>query len=434
MSAAAQRYTAVAIVLHWAIAFATLLMIPLGFWMHGRAEAGDISAQVFSAFQLHKSVGLTVLALSVVRLGWRLANPPPPMPARMPAWERIAAKAPHGAVYALMVGLPLSGWLYVSTGWSAPLDEPLTLTTSYFGLFNVPALFGLGSADQAARASAAEAAFTAHWLLAYAMIALAVLHVAAALKHQVFDRDEVLAHMVPGLRAPFEEAKPPRNPLRLAILGGGLGLTAVALAAFVLATPLFQPSAPAQDAADPTIPTAESLITDIPAGAPRWIVDTAASSLSFRFVYTDQDAGETTFTGRFARWDAAIYFEPDGPGAIAVVIETASAADGVAIHDRTLPNPEWFDVATHPVATFIAEEIRDRGEGAYEARGQLTIKGESRGIDLPFTLRIEGDRAVMEAQTEIDRRDFGVGAASGPAALISRNVELSIHVEADRAP
>ena len=77
MAARAQRYTAVAIVLHWAIAVAILFMIPMGLWMHESSEHGDVSAQLFRAYQLHKSIGLTVLALSLVRLGWRLLNPPP---------------------------------------------------------------------------------------------------------------------------------------------------------------------------------------------------------------------------------------------------------------------------------------------------------------------------------------------------------------------
>ena len=89
MSATAQRYTAVAIVLHWAIAFAVVFMIPLGFWMHEQAEHGDAATGLFRAYQLHKSIGLTVLALSLVRLGWRLTNPPPPLPAHMPRWETL---------------------------------------------------------------------------------------------------------------------------------------------------------------------------------------------------------------------------------------------------------------------------------------------------------------------------------------------------------
>src|SRR5262245_15536869 len=120
-------------------------MIPLGFWMHNRAEHGG-GAELFSVYQLHKSIGLTVLALSLLRLVWRLMNPPPPLPAHMPAWERFVAVATHGAFYALIIGLPLSGWIYVSAGWSIHDEQPLLITTRWFGLFAVPHLFGLPQA------------------------------------------------------------------------------------------------------------------------------------------------------------------------------------------------------------------------------------------------------------------------------------------------
>jgi cytochrome b561 len=175
MAATAQRYTGVAIVLHWAIAFSILFLFPLGLWMHESAEHGDLSAEVFRAYQLHKSIGLTVLALSLVRLGWRLMNPPPPLPEHVPAWERFVAKATHWAFYGLMFAIPLSGWLYVSAGWSIHDDAPLPVATHWFGLFQVPALFGLNTAGVDLREDVADSAMDAHAVLAYAAMGLAVL-------------------------------------------------------------------------------------------------------------------------------------------------------------------------------------------------------------------------------------------------------------------
>jgi cytochrome b561/polyisoprenoid-binding protein YceI len=443
----AQRYTAVAIVLHWAIAFAILLMIPLGFWMHGRAEAGDISDNVFRAFQLHKSIGLTVLTLSLVRLGWRLANPPPPLPAHMPGWERFIAKATHWAFYALTIGLPMSGWLYVSAGWSIHDDAALPVTTHYFGLFTVPHLFNLPSASEDVRAATAEAAFTAHWVLAYAAIGLAALHVLAALKHHWFDRDEVLAHMVPGLRAPFEKAPAPKNPGRLAVLGAGLSVTAVALAAALFAlfgnaaapgpAPQEQstieitepPPAPAPGEAPAAVAPGETP----EAAAPSWRVNAASSSIQFAFSI-DDGSGANRIEGRFTRWRADIRFDPanlDRSSAL-VTIETASATTGIDAQDSTLPTEPWFNAAAHPNATFRATEFRRRGEG-YEARGTLTIKGRDRNIGLPFTLVIDGDNAVMNGRLSIDRRAFDVGSGTEADDMVSREVDVSIRVEATRA-
>jgi len=450
MAASAQRYTAVAIVLHWAIAFAILLMIPLGFWMHIAAEHGNVSDSVFRAFQLHKSIGLTVLALSLVRLGWRLLNPPPPLPEHMPGWERLVAKATHWAFYALMIGLPLSGWLYVSTGWSVQDDSPLPVATHYFGLFTVPALFGLNQAGDETRSAAAEAAFTAHWVLAYAAIGLAVLHVLAALKHHVFDKDEVLAHMIPGLRAPFEKEAPPKNPARLAVLGVGLSLTAVALAAalFFVFSYVSTANAPQNSssfdvietptAETPTAPTTPGLTTEAPPAtanaAPAWRVDAVSSSIRYAFSLDDGE-GPARIEGRFSRWRADIRFDPNNleASAVTVIIDTGSADNGIPSHNELLPQAPWFNTAQYPTATFRATDFRRRGEG-YEARGELTIKGRERNASLPFTLVIDGDAAVMNGQLTIDRRAYNIGDGTDADDMISRDVEVSVRVRATRSP
>jgi cytochrome b561 len=446
MRASAERYTAVAIVLHWAIAAAILFMLPLGFWMHEQAEHGNAGESVFRAFQLHKSVGLTVLLLSLVRLGWRVANPPPPLPAHMPAWERFAAKATHWAFYALMLGLPLSGWLFVSAGWSLHEDRSLAVPTHYFGLFQVPALFGLPRAGEEVREAVAGAAFRAHALMAWAAIALAGLHVAAALKHHLFDKDNVLTHMVPGLRALEGGAPAPKDPVRLAILGGGLGLTGIALAAAIFAATSGAPSAPAPQEAStieiiepqsaPEAPSVQAQTPAAPAapGAPSaWRVDAGASAVAFNYVYTDE-SGETPMSGRFTRWRADIRFDPENLAAssAAVTIETASADTSAPYHNTTLPTAPWFNSAANPTATFRTTEILRR-DGGYEARGRLTLRGETRDVRLPFTLTIEGDRATMNGRVTIDRRDFGIGADAEGDDMIGRDVTIVVDVAATRA-
>jgi cytochrome b561 len=449
MTATAQRYTAVAIVLHWAIAVAILFMIPLGFWMHISAEHGDVSPSVFRAFQLHKSIGLTVLGLSLVRLAWRLMNPPPPLPEHMPGWERFAAKATHWAFYALMIGLPLSGWLYVSTGWSIHDDAPLPVATHWFGLFVVPSLFGLNQADIGVRETAAESAFTVHWMLAYAAIGLAVLHVLAALKHHFFDKDEVLAHMIPGLRAPFETEPPPKNPVRLAVLGVGLSLVLIALARASFAvlsggSPATSPQAnssfevvetPAASTPASTATLAPVAPPVAPGQAPQWRVDPARSSIGFAFSLDDGGGNGSRVNGRFTRWRADIRFDPNDldNSAVAVTIETGSATDGVATHDAAMDEPGWFDTSAHPTATFRATEFRRRGDG-YEARGALRIKDRERSIALPFTLAIDGDSAVMDGTIAIDRNDFDLGNDVEGAEMVSRSIDVAIRVQATRTP
>jgi cytochrome b561/polyisoprenoid-binding protein YceI len=450
MTTQTERYTAVAIVLHWAIAAAVLFMLPLGFVMHERAEHGDASQALFEAYQLHKSIGLTVLTLTLLRLMWRLTHRPPPLAAGMPAWERVAARVTHWGFYVLTLALPLTGWLYVSAGWSVHDDQSLAVPTRWFGLFQVPHVFGLTQAGEAVREETAHAALTAHAYLGFMAIGLIALHVAAALKHHFFDRDETLAHMVPGIRAPGATEAPPRSLARSAFLGAGLAAIALALVASVLAvadlatTPVQEPSrfdvaeeegaapvpadSPALSPADPAAPAAP--------GAPsRWTVDGGESSITFGYVYEDE-SGQSRFNGRFTRWRADIRFDPNNLDASTIVvrIETASAQTGVAAHDSALPTAAWFNAGAHPAAEFRSTRIRARGEGRYEARGDLTIRGQTQQVDVPFTLNINGDRASVSGGTSIDRRDFGIGREDAGDELISRDIQINVRVEATRAP
>jgi polyisoprenoid-binding protein YceI len=294
---------------------------------------------------------------------------------------------------------------------------------------------------------------TAHVVFAWSAIALAALHVAAALKHHFVNRDATLAHMIPVLGAPGATEAPPHSVARSAILGGGVAIIGVALiAACLAAAPLVTAPPPshmeiAEHGQIPmpatTTPSADSATpapqTPAPSPAPgapsRWTVDQGASSIGFAYVYEDDSGEATRFNGRFTRWSADIRFDPDNldRSTIVVRIETASANTGVAIHDNALPTAAWFDSGAHPTAEFRATRIRARGPGQYEARGNLTLRGQSRPVTLPFTLAIDGDRASVRGSTSIDRRDFGIGSDDAGDELISREIQISVRVEATRA-
>ncbi|MGH6958208.1 MAG: cytochrome b [Caulobacteraceae bacterium] len=182
-------YSSVAIALHWTIALLMLTNIGLAWYFNtlkGLAQVAPLG--------LHKSIGITVLLLTLVRIGWRLANPSPPLPASMPLWERWLAKAAHLVFYGLMLGMPLSGWAMVS---ASPLIK--VYPTVLYGLVHWPALPfpGLGS-DQLH--DAGKLFRRTHNLLAWVAYVTIALHVLAALKHQFFDRDEVVGRMIPLFR------------------------------------------------------------------------------------------------------------------------------------------------------------------------------------------------------------------------------------------
>jgi len=178
----ALRYDRVAICLHWLMALAIVVMLVLGFVME---DLSPLSTRI-AAFQFHKSLGLTILALALVRLVWRLLHPAPAYPAGMKAWERLAAEFTHGLLYACMVLIPLTGWLLISTSKNR-------FPTHYFGTFEVPLLGGF--ADSHAVHELTEAL---HYWFAIGIIGLIGLHLAGALKHRIVYKDTVFTRMMPG--------------------------------------------------------------------------------------------------------------------------------------------------------------------------------------------------------------------------------------------
>jgi cytochrome b561 len=167
------RYDSVAAILHWIVALGIFALIGIGLAMK---HADLPKLRVFQLYQLHKSIGVTILLLAVVRLGWRLAHRPPPLPAAIPALERRAAHAGHWLLYFLLFALPLSGWALVSV-------SPLNIPTVLFGTIPWPHIPWLAELPNKAPVSVALTAV--HDYAAFALMAVIVVHVAAALRHAV---------------------------------------------------------------------------------------------------------------------------------------------------------------------------------------------------------------------------------------------------------
>ncbi len=195
MARSVTRYSTVAIILHWVIALLILANIALA-WTFQNIPKGLTE---YNLVQLHKSFGISVLLLSVLRLAWRLFNPPPPEPP-MPGWQRIASQVVHWGFYVIMIGMPLSGWIMVSA-------SPLNLPTLLYKTIPWPHLAFVHDLPMDARKVWGHWGGTVHGLLAWLAYGLIALHVAAALKHQFFDRDNLIARMALFLgRAASKEA------------------------------------------------------------------------------------------------------------------------------------------------------------------------------------------------------------------------------------
>lgn len=168
-----ERYNSVARTLHWLLALLIIGNLAGGLF----ADALEGS---FEIMPIHKATGLLILALTVVRIVWRLTNRPPALPAHVAGLERAGARAAHVGLYALMLIMPLTGWIFSSAG-----KYPL----SFYGLFDVPKLpFTKGD-------PIVGAAHEGHEILGWVFLALIVLHVAAALRHHFILRDNVLRRM-----------------------------------------------------------------------------------------------------------------------------------------------------------------------------------------------------------------------------------------------
>lgn len=176
-----KRYSTVAVVLHWLLALVIAAMFGVGLYMTDL----PFSPQRLKLYNWHKWAGVTFLALTVLRMLWRVTHRPPALPGtvtrNMPGWQTRAYHATHHLMYLLFFAVPLAGWAY-----SSAAGFPIV----WFGQLPLPDLLPVNK-------ELAELIKPLHMLLALALVALAGLHIAAALKHHVVNRDGLLSRMLP---------------------------------------------------------------------------------------------------------------------------------------------------------------------------------------------------------------------------------------------
>lgn len=174
----AERYTGMAILLHWLLAFLIIGTFSLGWIM---VDIPGLTPTKLKYFSWHKWLGVTVLGLACLRLLWRLTHPAPPHPASMPVWQKQAAHALHLLLYFLIFAVPVSGYFY-----SLAAGVPV----AYLGIVPLPVFIG---PDPELKATLKQV----HYVLNMILLGGVALHVLAALKHQFIDRDGVFRRMLP---------------------------------------------------------------------------------------------------------------------------------------------------------------------------------------------------------------------------------------------
>lgn len=393
------RYSRTAILLHWAIAALLAFQLAVGWGLE------DLGARGFHLYQWHKSVGILILALTLVRIAVRLTKPRPPKTEG--GWQGALASGVHWGLYAFMLAAPLSGWALVST---ARVKVPTLL----FGAIPLPHL--------PLPAGAHEVAEGGHGVIAWIGVALFLLHVAGALRHHVLMRDGLIWRMIPG-RSPVLLLLLPA--LMLAAFVGGRAILPSGDARPTAAAPtaeaenvaeLDDVAAPANVADAPANETAANSAApaDTPAGPPpAWAVQPGG-----RIGFSVGNDGET-ISGAFSKWTAKIVMDPDHPeGAdIQVSIDVGSASVGDAYKDGMLPGDEFFGAAAHPTATFTAKGAQATGPGRYKASGTLTLKGVSKAQAIRFSLSGAGETRKVTGSATVARAAFDVGNGDSSKGL-----------------
>lgn len=396
-----QRYNLAAIILHWTIAALLAFQVSVGWALE------SLGAHGFSLYQLHKSVGITILALTLLRIVIRYWKPRPPK--LEGGWQGRLAAAVHVGLYAFMLGAPLTGWALVST-------SKVKVPTLIFGIIPLPHL----PLSQSLHGLAENG----HGLLAWIGIALLLLHVAGALRHHVVMGDGLIWRMVPGRSTALLLGLP-----ALILIGFGVGQA-------ILPAPQAKPSptyasanvaeteAAPENAAEKIEPAsmeqpAETTniaapAQEAPAGPPpSWAVQ-PGGRIGFS-VRNDSDL----ISGSFGKWTATIAMDPDHPDSadIKVVIDMGSASVGDAYKDGMLPGDEFFGVAAHPTATFTATGAQKTGANSYVAKGKLTLKGVSKPQKIHFTLSGEGATRKISGTATVARASFGIGNGDSSGGL-----------------
>ncbi|WAT18699.1 cytochrome b/b6 domain-containing protein [Aurantiacibacter sp. MUD11] len=414
---AATRYSTGAIVLHWLIALALAGEIALGFAMPKDASG-------FAEYQLHKSIGMTILALSLLRLGWRFTHArPAPIEGGVTG---MLAGAVHVGFYVFMIAMPLTGWALVS---SDPIDVPTVL----FGVVPLPHL-PIGEAWN-------ELAEEAHEWLAWGGLALFALHVIGALRHHFLIKDGLLARMSPDKGGFALGMLAFVLLLGLGVLFGVAQDRSMEIEPPVEETAALEPvepsPTPTQEAVEDeeAVEEAEEEVAEAdepeevapePAGPPpSWAIQPGGS---LRFSVTNSGSA---LNGRFESWSGNIVMDPDNPATatITIRVDLGSATLGDATQDTMLRGGDFLDASSFPQATWRSTAVRRVSGNRYEADGTLSLKGASRPQRITFTLEGSGNRRSVTGNATVDRNAFSVGTGSN-AANLAGSVQVNFAFEA----
>lgn len=388
-------YSTVTKTFHWLTALLILAIIPLGVIANDAPlETSEQLARKALLFSMHKTLGVSVFFVALLRILWALTQtkPGPLHPERKA--ETLLADIVHWMLYISLVAVPLTGWIeHASTSGFAPIWWPFGQSLPFVPQSETIAGIFAGL----------------HWIFGKMMIVAMLLHIAGALKHHFIDKDSTLRRMwfgkgvMPNVGPHMAHATAPLLAVGLFVVGAGaafgLGLT---------------------DRHGETVEAAalQEVASD-------WTVTEGQISIQ-----VTQFGGEVT--GTFADWTSQITFDPapaDVMGTVETVVSIGSLTLGSVTSDAL--GAGYFDAINFPTATFQGE-IKPEGD-SFVADGTLTIKDTTLPVILPFDLVIADDTTTMSGAVTLNRMDFDIGATQTDEGTLGFGVDVAITLTATNA-
>lgn len=408
------RYGTVAQILHWATAILILILLPMGNFMHDLpiSTSEEIADKVW-LYSLHKTLGMTVLIIAVLRVMWAFfsTHPVPLHPERKV--ESFAAATVHWMLYISIILVPIVGYVHhaATTGF-APIWGPFPDSLPF-----IPKSIELSK-------------FTGflHFVLSSVMALAILAHVAGALKHALLESDGTLTRMIPFKAGSFSELLDrdagktisERLPLPAAVLVLMIATGGAVVQHRISSTVVDVTQVETNSESSETSPSDDS-------GMP-WLVDYPSSELGITILQLNSPVD-----GTFEKWDAQIDFDPDKleESSVRVVVDVRSLKLG-SVTDQAI-SADFLNTETFPEAVFEASDFT-RTQTGYLAKGNLKLLEVTAPVELPFTLSISEDGADMSGTVVLNRLDFGVGAKGfKDESSVAFAVTVNVAVKATRA-
>lgn len=396
-------YGGVARFFHWAIALLIVTAFALGIIGDEMPRNADTIDTLKTLYSVHKTIGVSVFFLAVLRILWALTQPHPVPLHPERKLETLVGEVVHWLLYGSLVIVPLSGWImHAAEVGFAPIWWPFGQDLPFVPKSEI----------------VANAAKAVHGTVVFVLFGSIALHVAGALKHVVIDRDETLARMTKGYHGgdPNYEGHSKLAPIAALILWAVVIGGALALGGEDHADNHDTAAAAVTQAADGDVMTSE---------VPAWTVTDG----SLTFSVTQSGA---PIEGNFAAWNAQIAYDIEtGAGSTVVNIDTTTLTLGSVTSNAT--GADFFNTAAFTSAVFEADIARLEAGPVHDATGTLTLVGQTVPVTLEFTLETDGQTAKMQGTATLDRRDFGMGKGYTDESTVGFGVDVTVNLIAKLA-